>query len=250
MRPDAAPPGVPKLVVSISARHCHLTDEHVETLFGKGRKLTPEKNLYQDGFYAAAETIMLVGPNKRKMLPTVRVLGPTRKASQIELAFTDAISLGVELPVRASGDLKGSPGAIMVGPAGVVEIKEGLIRAERHVHMHNDHAAYYGVKNGDRMNLRISSKSCSTVFEQLLVLRRRDQQAGSSHRHRRRQRRGPRPRDQRRTVQSIRKPLVPKLALGNAKHERSLLATQAAKQELESENHFPTRTNSLFLFGV
>ncbi|MFZ4638084.1 MAG: PduL/EutD family phosphate acyltransferase, partial [Pirellulales bacterium] len=76
----------PKLVVSISARHCHLTDEHVEKLFGPGRTLTPMKNLFQDGFYAAEETVMLVGP-KRKMLPTVRVLGPTRKASQVELAF-------------------------------------------------------------------------------------------------------------------------------------------------------------------
>ena len=89
----------PKLVVSISARHCHLTDEHVERLFGKGRTLTPHKNLYQDGFYAAEETVMIVGP-KRKMLPTVRVLGPTRKASQVELAFTDGISLGIDLPVR------------------------------------------------------------------------------------------------------------------------------------------------------
>ncbi len=79
-----------KLVVSISARHCHLTDEHVEKLFGPGHTLTPMKPLYQDGFFAAEETVMVVGP-KRKMLPTVRVLGPTRKASQVELAFTDGI---------------------------------------------------------------------------------------------------------------------------------------------------------------
>jgi putative phosphotransacetylase len=169
LKQSSAPPNTPKLIVSISARHCHLTDEHVEILFGKGRKLTPMKNLYQDGFYAAEETVMLVGPGKRKMLPTVRVLGPTRKASQVELAFTDAISLGVELPVRASGDIKGTPGGLLVGPAGVVELSEGFIRAERHVHMHNDHAAFYGVKNGDRMSLRIVSASCSTVFENLLV---------------------------------------------------------------------------------
>jgi len=80
----------PKLVVSISARHCHLTDEHVEILFGPGHRLTPEKWLYQDGFYAAAETVMVVGP-RRRMLPTVRVLGPTRPRSQVELAFTDAV---------------------------------------------------------------------------------------------------------------------------------------------------------------
>lgn len=163
-----APPETPKLVVSISARHCHLTDEHVEVLFGKGQKLTVHKPLYQDGFYAAEQTVMVVGPNKRRMLPSVRVLGPTRPASQVELAFTDAISLGIEIPVRASGNIKGTPGCVLVGPAGVVELKEGVIRAERHVHMNLDHARFYGVRNGDRMSLRIES-SCTTVFEDLLV---------------------------------------------------------------------------------
>ncbi len=164
----SAPPSTPKLVVSISARHCHLTDEHVEVLFGPGRKLTEEKPLYQDGFFAAAETVMIVGPNKRRMLPSVRVLGPTRPASQVELAFTDSISLGIEIPVRASGKIAGTPGCVLVGPAGVVELKEGVIRAERHVHMNLEHARFYGVKNGDRMSLRIES-SCSTTFEDLLV---------------------------------------------------------------------------------
>ncbi len=163
----AAKPAEPNLVVSISARHCHLTDEHVETLFGPGHKLRPMKDLYQDGFYAAEETVMVVGP-KRKMLPTVRVLGPTRPASQVELAFTDGISLGIDLPVRASGKIAGTPGCVLVGPRGVVELKEGVIRAERHVHMHQDHAAYYGVKNGDRMSLRIES-TCSVVLQDLLV---------------------------------------------------------------------------------
>ena len=100
----------PKLVVSISARHLHLTDEHVETLFGPGHKLTPMKPLYQDGFYAAEETVMVVGP-RRRMLPSVRVLGPTRPASQVELAFTDAISLGIDVPVRASGNIAARPAA-------------------------------------------------------------------------------------------------------------------------------------------
>ncbi len=158
----------PQLVVSISARHCHLTDEHVEVLFGAGHKLTPMKDLYQEGFYAAEETVMIVGPGRRRMLPTVRVLGPTRSKSQVELAFTDAISLGIDCPVRLSGDLKGTPGCVIVGPAGVVELKEGVIRAERHVHMSFRDAEYYGVKNNDRMNLRIHS-SCPTVFEGLVV---------------------------------------------------------------------------------
>lgn len=163
-----APPDRPELVVSISARHVHLSDEHVEVLFGKGRKLTPAKDLYQDGFFAAEETVMLVGP-RRRMLPTVRILGPTRPKSQVELAFTDGISLGIELPVRQSGKLDGTPGCVLVGPAGVVELKEGVIRAERHAHMSTRDAAFYGVKTGDRMNLRIYAASCSTVFEGLLV---------------------------------------------------------------------------------
>jgi putative phosphotransacetylase len=164
---NAGRDGEPTLVVSISARHCHLTDEHVEKLFGPGRTLTPQKNLYQDGFYAAEETVMLVGP-KRKMLPTVRVLGPTRKASQVELAFTDGISLGIDLPVRASGKIAGTPGCVLVGPAGAIELAEGVIRAERHVHMNFADAAHFGVKDGDRMSLVIRG-SCGTVFRDLLV---------------------------------------------------------------------------------
>lgn len=159
--------GMPELVVSVSARHVHLTDEHVETLFGPGHTLTPMKPLYQDGFFAAEETVMIVGPRKR-MLPAVRILGPTRPHSQVELAFTDGISLGIELPVRASGKIEGTPGCVLVGPQGVVDLSQGVIRAERHVHMNFEHAAQYGVQNGDRMSLRIHS-SCGVVLEDLLV---------------------------------------------------------------------------------
>jgi propanediol utilization protein len=162
------PPGKSELVVSVSARHVHLTDEHVETLFGPGHKLTPMKELYQEGFYAAEETLMIVGPGRRRMLPTVRILGPTRPRSQVELAFTDGISLGIDLPVRQSGKIDGTPGCVLVGPAGVVELKEGVIRAERHVHMSPKDAAFYGVTNGSRMRLRIVS-SCTTTFEDVLV---------------------------------------------------------------------------------
>lgn len=166
--PATAPPVAPKLMVSISARHVHLTDQHVEQLFGPGHKLTPMKPLYQDGFYAAEETVMIVGPKKR-MLPTVRVLGPTRNFSQVELAFTDSISLGIDAPVRHSGHIKGTPGCVLVGPHGVVELDEGVIRAARHVHMNYTDCDYYGVKNGDFMKLRIDSPQCSVVFEELLV---------------------------------------------------------------------------------
>jgi propanediol utilization protein len=158
----------PNLVVSISARHCHLTDEHVERLFGPGRTLTPDKPLYQDGFYAAEETVMLVGP-RRRMLPTVRVLGPTRSRSQVELALTDAISLGIEAPVRLSGDIDGTPGCVLVGPHGVVELDQGVIRAARHVHMSPRDAEHYGVKNQDRMRLRVQSPGCSVVLEDVIV---------------------------------------------------------------------------------
>ena len=159
--------GKPNLVMSVSARHVHLTDEDVETLFGSGHTLTPMKDLYQEGYYAAEETVMVVGPRKR-MLPTVRVLGPTRPASQVELAFTDGISLGIDLPVRASGNIKGTPGCVLVGPKGVVDLHQGVIRAERHAHMSPRDAEHYGVEDGDRMSLRLHS-ACSTVFEDLLV---------------------------------------------------------------------------------
>jgi propanediol utilization protein len=158
----------PNLVVSISARHCHLTDEHVEILFGAGHTLTPMKPLYQDGFFAAEETVMVVGP-RRRMLPTVRVLGPTRNHSQVELAFTDSISLGLDVPVRHSGDIAGTPGCVLVGPKGVVELSEGVIRAARHVHMSVRDAEHYGVKTGDMMKLRVQSAGCSVVFEDLKV---------------------------------------------------------------------------------
>ena len=156
-----------KLVVSISARHVHLTDRDVETLFGRGHKLTVAKELYQTGFFAAEETVMVVGP-RRRMLPTVRILGPTRPESQVELAFTDGISLGIDLPVRLSGNLAGSPGCVLVGPAGVVELDRGVIRAERHVHMSPAEAAFYGVRDKRHMGLRVFS-SCETTFHHLLV---------------------------------------------------------------------------------
>ncbi|QDS92810.1 Phosphate propanoyltransferase [Roseimaritima multifibrata] len=160
--------GRPNLRVSISARHCHLTDEHVEILFGKGATLTPEKPLYQDGFFAAAQTVMVVGP-RRRMLPSVRVLGPTRNHSQVELALTDSISLGIDAPTRHSGDIEGTPGCVLVGPAGTVQLEKGVIRAARHVHMNFDDCEYYGVKNGDMMQLAIKSPSCSVTFDDLLV---------------------------------------------------------------------------------
>jgi len=166
----AGPPAAQRnpLVVNISARHVHLTQEHTEILFGKGATLTPQKDLYQEGYYAARETVAVVGP-RRRMIPNVRVLGPCRSDSQVELAFTDGISLGIELPVRISGDVKGTPGCVLVGPAGVVELNQGVIRAMRHVHMGPDDLVHYGVADGDRISLRIEAEGCTSVLEDLAV---------------------------------------------------------------------------------
>jgi propanediol utilization protein len=156
------------LVVNISARHVHLSPADLETLFGEGSELEVYKDLYQVGYFAATQTVDIVGP-RRRMISNVRVLGPCRSQSQVELAFTDAISLGIDAPVRISGDLEGTPGCVLVGPKGVVELKAGVIRAMRHVHMGPPDVAHYGVKNGDAMNLRIESPGCSSVLENIIV---------------------------------------------------------------------------------
>src|SRR5436305_3278262 len=159
-------PGRPKLVVNISARHCHVTQEDLERLFGTGHRLTVHKPLYQEGFFAAEEMVTIIGPRHR-MIPNLRILGPCRDHSQVELAFTDAISLGLDVPVRKSGDHRDSPGCYLLGPAGMIELPRGVIRHERHVHMGPGDAAAYGVKDGGRLNLRVKG-SCPSVFEDLL----------------------------------------------------------------------------------
>lgn len=157
----------PRLLVNISARHAHVTQEDLEVLYGKGAKLTPFKNLNQEGEFAADQTVTVIGPRQR-MIPNVRILGPCRTFTQVELAFTDGISLGIDLPVRKSGNHENTPGCWLQGPAGILPLHQGVIRAERHVHMGDADIAYYGVKDGDRMNLRIES-DCPTVLEGLLV---------------------------------------------------------------------------------
>ena len=157
----------PHVVANISARHCHLTQADVDVLFGAGYQLTPMKTLYQATDFAANETVAVVGPRQR-MIPGVRILGPCRAFSQVELAFTDGISLGLELPVRLSGEIEGTPGCLLVGPKGSLVLPKGVIRAERHVHMGPSDAAYYGVKHLDRMDLRVEGP-CPTTLEGLLV---------------------------------------------------------------------------------
>src|ERR1043165_7794158 len=142
------------LVVNVSARHCHLTPEAVETLFGPGHQLQVHKWLYQDGQFAAKETVTLIGPRSR-VISNLRILGPCRNLNQVELAYTDAIALGFEIPLRLSGNIKGTPGAMLMGPVGFFEMKDGVIRALRHVHMSPADAEFYSVKNGDAMKLKI-----------------------------------------------------------------------------------------------
>jgi putative phosphotransacetylase len=155
------------LVVNVSARHCHLTQEAVEALFGAGHKLQVHKWLYQEGQFAAKETLTLIGPRSR-VISNLRILGPCRSLNQIELAYTDAVALGFDIPLRMSGSIQGTPGCMLMGPAGFFEMKEGVIRALRHVHMAPVDATYFGVKAGDEMRLKIGGP-CAITLDRMLV---------------------------------------------------------------------------------
>ncbi len=144
-------------MVETSARHVHVTQETLETLFGKGYQLTVKKELSQPGQFASNERVTVVGPKKE--LANVSILGPCRKSNQVELSATDARSIGVEAPVRESGDIAGSGACKIVGPAGEVELSEGVIVAKRHVHMTEKDAADFGVKNGDIVNVLVDTGS-------------------------------------------------------------------------------------------
>src|SRR2546425_9154163 len=167
-RPLPKPAGAQNpLVVNVGARHCHLTQEPVETLFGKGHQLTVQKWLYQEGQFAAQETLTLIGPRSR-VISNLRILGPCRNLNQVELAYTDGIALGFDLPLRLSGNIKGTLGSMLMGPAGFFEMTEGVIRALRHVHMSPEDATFYGVKGGDEMKLKIGGP-CGLSLDQMLV---------------------------------------------------------------------------------
>lgn len=167
-RPLPKPATAPNpLVVNVSARHCHLTPEAVEALFGKGHELTVHKWLYQEGQFAAKETLTLIGPRSR-VISNLRILGPCRNLNQVELAYTDGIALGFELPLRSSGDIKGTLGCMLMGPSGFFEMQEGVIRALRHVHMSPEDASFYGVSAGGQMRLNIGGP-CGLSLDKMLV---------------------------------------------------------------------------------
>lgn len=156
-----------KVLVEVSARHIHITQEHLEILFGKGYQLTPKKDLSQPGQYACEERVTVVGPKKE--LANVSILGPTRPATQVELSLTDARSIGVVAPVRESGDVVGSGGCKLVGPCGEVEISEGVIAAKRHIHLTPADAEAMGVEDKQIVNVKIESDGRSLTFGDVVV---------------------------------------------------------------------------------
>jgi len=166
-RPSASNAGPNPLVVNVSARHVHVTQADLEMLFGPGTTLTKLKDLYQDGEFASDQLVNLIGPRNR-MIPNIRILGPTRDYTQVELSYTDGIFLGIDLPLKTSGDHAGTPGCVLVGPHGAVNLQAGVIRAERHVHMHPDDAAHFGVADKNYMKLKIDGP-CGLTFDNLLV---------------------------------------------------------------------------------
>ncbi len=141
-----------QIPVGISNRHIHLSREDLETLFGAGYELTPIKDLSQPGQYACKETLTLIGPSMRP-IENVRVLGPLRKSSQVEISMTDSFVLKVKPPVRESGKTQGSAPITIIGPKGIVSLKEGCIIANRHIHMSPEDAQKFGVKDGDYINV-------------------------------------------------------------------------------------------------
>lgn len=155
-----------KILVETSARHVHLTEEHIEILFGKGHTLTKKKDLSQPGQFACEERVKLVGPKKE--IANVSILGPARSASQVEVSFTDARTLGITAPVRESGDIAGTPGVKVIGPEGEIDLTEGVIVAKRHIHLTPEAAEQYGVKDKEIVSVKIDSDR-SVVFGDVVI---------------------------------------------------------------------------------
>ena len=151
-----------KFIVETSARHVHLTAEAFATIFGEGKELTVKKMLSQPGQFASEERVTIVGP--KKSLPNVSILGPFRKANQVELSATDARSIGIVAPIRESGDVAGSGACKIVGPAGEIEISEGVIVAKRHIHLTPADAEEMGVKDKDVVWVRLDTDGRKAIL--------------------------------------------------------------------------------------
>lgn len=149
-------------MIEVSARHIHLSQEDLDVLFGKGYVLTVKKNLSQPGQYACEERLDVVGP--KSTIKGVSILGPVRASSQVEVSLTDARSLGLDAPIRESGDIIGSNGCTLVGPVGSVTLKEGVIVAKRHLHCTPEDAVALGVKDKDIINVKVATPTRSTIF--------------------------------------------------------------------------------------
>jgi len=156
-----------KIPVGVSVRHVHLSQEDLETLYGPGATLGVMRELYQPGAFAAKETVALIGP-KMRLMERVRILAPLRKRTQVELARTDAIFLGIDAPLRMSGDIAGSASITIIGPKGVIELKEGCIRAMRHIHMSPREAQFFGLSDGASVKLRVGGPAAVT-FENVII---------------------------------------------------------------------------------
>ena len=156
-----------KNLIEVSARHVHVTTEDLETLFGKGYQLTPKKDLSQPGQYAAAERVDLVGP--RSTLKNVSILGPVRQASQVEVSMSDARTLGLNPSIRESGNIDGTIGVQLVGPAGSVTLDKGLIVAKRHVHLTPEAAEAQGVVNGQVVEIKVHTDDRSMTFGDVVI---------------------------------------------------------------------------------
>lgn len=156
-----------KILVETSARHVHVTQEDLEKLFGKGAELEVRAPLSQPGQYVSKQRVTIVGP--KRPIERVSILGPVRKASQVEISLTDARTLGIDTPVRLSGDIEGTPGVKLVGPAGEVTLDKGLIAAKRHIHMTPEDAAEFGVKQNDIVKVHVNGNKRSLTFEDVEI---------------------------------------------------------------------------------
>ncbi|MDR2648078.1 MAG: phosphate propanoyltransferase [Oscillospiraceae bacterium] len=155
------------VILETSARHLHVTQEHLRALFGEDATLTPKKDLSQPGQFACEERVAVVGP--KGSFASVSILGPVRSATQVELSLTDARSIGLRIPVRESGDIAGSPGCKLVGPRGEVTIETGVIAAKRHIHATPEDAAAYGLRDKQIVSIKYDGDGRSIVFGDVVV---------------------------------------------------------------------------------